>query len=63
MVNVIVLPVTYETKKNVPLTLKLLKVILSRIVSKTCTGPILGVAIEVNLKIKQKKNPPPPPPP
>ena len=47
--------------KNFPLTLKLLKIILSRIVSKTCTGPILGVVIEVNLKIKQKKNPPPTP--
>ena len=60
MVRVIVLNVTYETENIFPLTLKLLKIILSSILSKACTGPILGVVIEVNLKIKQKKNPPPP---
>lgn len=33
-----------------PPTLKLLKIILSCILSKACIGPILGVIIEVNLK-------------
>ena len=39
-----------DTKQIFPPTLKLLKIILSCILSKACIGPILGVIIEVNLK-------------